>query len=119
MPKKPKRTLFEKPKYKYLAKIVRLDTPENAKKSTEKLEKEFINAKTDKKRLRIARASQKASKIADASRKRKNLSRKEQSEYRKIAILYKNTSNMLFKEYESLKKRNNKHRLYKPCLYKI
>ena len=104
MSKKTKQTLFKKPKYKYLAKIVRFDTPENAKKSTKKLEKEFINAKTDKKRLRIARTSLYASNRAEASGKRKNLSRKEKSEYKKIAILYKNTSNMLFKEYDSLKK---------------
>jgi len=105
MSKKPKQTLFKKPKHKYLAKIVNFDTPENAKKSTKKLEKEFVNAKTDKKRLRIARASLFASNRAEASGKRKNLSRKEKTEYRKIAVLYKNTANMLFKEYDSLKKK--------------
>lgn len=103
MTKKPKQTLFKKPKYKYLAKIVRFDTPENARKLVKKLENEFINAKTDKKRLRIARASLYASNRAFASGKRKKLSRKEKTEYRKIANIYKGTSQMLFKEYESRK----------------
>ena len=109
MAKRPKpnkrQTLFEKPKYKYLGKIVRFDTPERALESTKKLETEFINAKTDEKRLRIARASQYASNRATASGKRRNLSRKEKSEYRTIARYYENTANMLFKEYNSLKKK--------------
>lgn len=105
---KPKKSLYEKPKYKYLAKIVRFDTPERARGSIEKLTNEFVNARTLTKKLRIAKASMYASNRAEASGKKKNLSRKEKSEYKKISMLYRGNAHMLFKEYNSLKEEKKK-----------
>ena len=79
---------YDTPHYQYLGKTVRMDTPENAKKSTKKLESEFKKAKTFQKKVRILRATILAKNRADAQLKRKKLSVSERSEFKQISKIY-------------------------------
>lgn len=101
---KKKKTLFDKPKTKYIAKIVKFDNPTSAKKSANKLITEFGNAKTMPKRLRLARSARKAANMADATLKRKNLSHKEREEYREIEKIYSSAASIMFEQYNEMKK---------------
>lgn len=98
--KKKQLGLFQKPSYKKYSKIISFKSPTKARESTKKLEEEFVNSKTNAKRLRIARVAQYSANRARATVKRKNLSRAEKSEYRKISTIYNNSANMFFKEYD-------------------
>jgi len=101
--KKKQKGLFQKPTYKKYSKIISFKNPVEAKKSSKKLEIEFINSKTNAKKLRIAKVAQYSANRAKATVKRKNLSRAEKSEYRKISTIYNNSAILFFKEYDYYK----------------
>lgn len=100
MSKKNKNTLFGEAKYAYLSKMISLKDPQSAKKSVSKLKKEFNNAKTKAKKLRIAKATQLAANRAMASTKRKHLSKKEKKEFREIGKMYDELAGNLFIKYD-------------------
>jgi len=81
-------TMFDKPKSKKYADIVKMDTPENARKAANKLHDEFFGAKTRKKREYVKRVTNLAAQRAGAQLKRENLSAKEVREFRLIKALY-------------------------------
>lgn len=83
---------YKDARFKYLGKIVRMDTPKNARESTKQLESEFNKAKTSQKRLRIFRATVLAKNRADAQLKRKNLSPPERKEFKQISQIYGNSA---------------------------
>jgi len=101
---KRKQTLFGKSKYKYLSKIVDFENPKKARVSAEKLLGHFANAKTMSKRLRVAKATQKAANMAKSSSKRKNLSSKERKEYKEISTIYDKTADLMYEQYNEMKK---------------
>ena len=84
------RGLFRRAKYKYLAELIDMTTPDDAIASAHKIRQEFLSAKTKKKRMRIWRAVDLAWKRARAIQNRKDLSSKERQEYKAIAEIYKN-----------------------------
>lgn len=93
------RSLFFKPKYKTLAKIVKMDSPKNARKTVKKLLQQCKEAKRPSAVLRRARAMQTAANRARAMLKRKNLSEKERKEFEKIAEIYDKAAEKAFKLY--------------------
>lgn len=95
-----KKTIFFKPKYKYLSKLISLKDPSSAKKSVSKLIKEYEGSKTKVKKLRIIRAIQLASNRAYVSTKRKNLSGKEKKEFKEIGEIYDTLAGDLRIDYE-------------------
>jgi len=52
------KTMFGKPKHKYLGDIISIRSPESATGSVRELTREFYQSKTKAKRLRIARSEQ-------------------------------------------------------------
>jgi len=104
VPKKKKQTLFKKPKHKKYAKIIKFDTPDNAEKAMHSLLGEFIIAKQNAKRLRIARTLTYSANRAEASSRRKKISVKERKEFLKIAGLYHRGAHIAWREYNKIKK---------------
>ena len=80
--------LFKPPRWKYLARIVKMDTVENARKAARKLVQLFKGAKSRVKKRRIKAATILAMNRARASAKRKNLSTEERRELSLIAKIY-------------------------------
>lgn len=78
------------PKSPLLAKIVRIDTPTNARKSAKTLLKMFEKAKKRSWKVHIERSVNLAEQRAKAMLKRKNLSAKERRELREVAKIYHN-----------------------------
>jgi len=93
------KTLFTPAKYKKYSEIVSFENPNEARKSALKLEKEFRRAKTRKKKLRILSVLRLSANRAKATLNRKNLSKKEQSEFHQIWTIYNSTYNLLRKDY--------------------
>jgi len=90
--------LFKKPRWKKYSKIVKMDTPENARKSVKKLLAEFRKAKTREKKVRILRVTQYAANRARViATKKKRLSAKERREFRTIAKIYERASEKMEK----------------------
>lgn len=83
----PQKTMFFPAKGKY-AEIVSLKSPNHARLSTARLEREYEKARTKEKRTRILKVTTLATNRARASGKRKHLSSRERAEFRKIAQLY-------------------------------
>jgi len=93
------KTMFVKPKYDYLSNIISLRNPLAARGSVKELQREFDQAKTGAKRLRIARATQLASNRSGAMLGRRNLSSLERQQYRKIRDIYDDVAKRMFKKY--------------------
>jgi len=93
------KTMFVKPKYDYLSNIISLRNPSAARGSVKELRREFDQAKTRAKRLRIARATQLAANRAGAMLERRNLSTLECQQYRKIRGIYNDVAKRMFKKY--------------------
>lgn len=91
-------TIFFEPRFKGLAEKVSLRSPTAAKKSVRELRREFDKAKTDKKKLRIARATQLAANRAKVSVKRENLSSKERKQFRKIERIFDKEADKMFED---------------------
>ena len=92
-------TLFSPARNKYLGDIVSLRDPAAARRVVRELKQAFKNAKRPSKKLRIARATRLASTRANASLKRKNLSREERKQFKLIAEIYGNAAVTMFREY--------------------
>ncbi|MGQ4874603.1 MAG: hypothetical protein ACP6IY_11095 [Promethearchaeia archaeon] len=91
--------LYNQAKYQKYSQIVKIDTPENAEKSTKILFDEFENAKTNKKRLRIWRITRMTARRCRALAERKDLSDKERRECKKIAEKYEKSAEVMHKKY--------------------
>jgi hypothetical protein len=89
-------TIFFSPKHQYLADIVSLRSPEEAKYSANELLRLFNEAKTDAKRRRIRSATILAANRAKVMSKNERLSPKERREAAEIYRIYK-------KAYEAMK----------------
>jgi len=97
------KTMFGKPKHKYLRDIISIRSPESATGSVRELTREFYQSKTKAKRLRIARSAQLASNRALASAKRQSVSPRERAELKKVARIYAQLAEKLFDSYSRLK----------------
>lgn len=101
--KERKQTLFKRPKHKYLAKIITFKSVTGAEKSVKKSENLFKEAKTKKKKLRIARAIQYAeNRIKYGFLAKKNLKKETKVRLKKIANIYEDSADRLWKEYDKL-----------------
>ena len=92
-------TVFFPSKHKWLADIVRLDTPSNARKAAERLEREF-NKSTRSRKLLILRAINLAAIRARIGSQNKRLSEKERREYKVIHGIYRRLYEKLSKKYK-------------------
>ena len=93
------KTLFGKPKHKYLSDIISISSPASARLSVKKLQEEFSGAVTRTKRLRIARATQLAANRSGSMLKRSGLSAKERTEFKEIYRIYSAEAARMFKDY--------------------
>lgn len=96
-PKKRKKTLYAPAKYKKYGKIVSFKNPTQARNSVTKLRKEYRDAKTQKKKLRVYRVT-----IYAANRAKANLRRlrgKEYNEMKDIHAAYKGAKNSFKSQY--------------------
>jgi len=102
---KSKGGLFKPPKHKWLAKIITFKDPDSAEEAAEKLVKGLERGRIGKRRvgkktaLTIARSLNYAANRAEASAKRKNLSKKEREELKEIAEIYREAANEAFEIY--------------------
>ena len=80
--------LFKPPRWKYLARIVKMDTVENARKAARKLLQIFREAKTRAKKRRVKQATVLAANRAKVMAGRKDLSPEERHEFSVIAKIY-------------------------------
>ncbi len=80
------------PKSPLLAKIVRIDTPANARKSAKTLLKMFKEAKKRSWKAHIKKAVVLAGNRAKAMLNKKNLSPKERRELKEVAKIYQETA---------------------------
>ena len=92
------RTMFGKAKYRYLSKTITIKSPASAREAVRELNREFDDAQTKSKRLRIARATQLAANRASVSGRRKNLSSNERRQYKQIDQIYSRTASNMFKK---------------------
>jgi len=97
------KTMFGKPKHKYLRDIISIRSPEAATGSVRELTREFFQSKTKVKRLRIARAAQLAANRALASAKRQTVSPRERAELRKVARIYRDAAERMFDVYGKMR----------------
>jgi len=94
-----KGTVFFSPRHKWLAEIIKLDTPANARRSAEKLEREF-NRSNSSRKLLILRAVNLAAIRARIGSQNRRLSQKEREEYRVIHGIYRRLYQKLSKKYK-------------------
>ncbi|MEM4497939.1 MAG: hypothetical protein QW692_03835 [Nitrososphaerota archaeon] len=92
-------TVFFPPRHKWLAEIIRLDTPENARKAARQLAAEFRRSGRAR-QLTILRAINLAAIRARIGAKNPNISEKERLEYRVIHGIYRRLYEKLAKEYK-------------------
>lgn len=92
-------TLFRPSKYKKYADIIKIDTISNARESIIQLKKEYREAQTNVKKLRIIKILIYTINRIEANLKRKDLSYAEKYEYRRILSLYKDLSDKITKNY--------------------
>lgn len=97
-------TIFGKPRYKYLADIVRIDNVDAARGAIEELWREFDEAVTLEKKRRIWRAADLAAKRCFAMLKRRNLSRDERAELRTIGRMYRRAADEMLERIHKLER---------------
>jgi len=90
------KTMFGPAKHKYLSELISLKNPIAAYASVKELRYEFNKAKSDEKKVRIARATMLAANRAEASAKRKNLSSREKSELLDVSDIYRKVAQDMF-----------------------
>ena len=95
-------SLFKKSRFKRYSEIVEFDNPESALGSAKELMKEFNEAKTKAKKLRVARACQYSENRAFAMSKRKNLSKEEKEQFLEISNIYGKKADIMWREYRKL-----------------
>ena len=96
-----KGTVFFSPRHKWLADIIRLDTPANARRAAERLEREF-NRSNRSRKLLILRAINLAAIRARIGANNPRLSKKEREEYRIIRGIYRRLYQKLSKKYKGV-----------------
>ena len=95
--------LFKPPRWRYLADIVSFVNPEEARGSVLELKKQFENAKTRDKRLRIIRAAIYAANRAKAIAERHpNISDRERHELLEVSEIYRECADELLRKYHRL-----------------
>lgn len=95
-------TMFGPARNKYLRDIITLQNPSAARGAVRELNREFDDAATKTKKLRIARAAQLASNRAKASAKRKGLSVRERRQMKEIGEIYDRAAERMFRTYSRL-----------------
>lgn len=100
--KQTKKAVFTDPKYQKYSDMVELDEIENAKISANKLEKEFEDAKTKDKKLRVARVTQFSAVRARAMSRNPNISKDDKKELQIISRLYGKKAVKMWKQYRKL-----------------
>jgi len=97
---KGKGSMYLKPdKTEKYPQIISFVNPEEANESAKTLESEFNSAKTRDKKYRVAVITQDCANQSKAFLKRKNLSKKEQKEFKAISKIYEKKSDELWAEY--------------------
>jgi len=81
-------SLFDKPKHKDIAKIIRISSPSAARESVSKLRQKF-NHSGHEERVVILRSSVLAANRAEAFLHRKHLSSEERGQMRRVAETYR------------------------------
>jgi len=94
-------TVFFPSKHKWLADIIKLDTPANARRAAERLEREF-NRSNRSRKLLILRAVNLAAIRARIGANNPRLSKKEREEYRIIRGIYRRLYRKLSKKYKGV-----------------
>jgi len=89
MTMRKKRSMFGEPTNKTLAKIVKIDTPADARKSATELKHRFRTLETRAAKVATKRACVNAANRAGAMLKKKDLSTAERAEMRKVRKIYK------------------------------
>ena len=92
-------SLFEQPKYKKYADIIKIDTISNARESITSLKKEYKSAQTKTKKLRIVKVLVYTINRINATLKRTTLSVSEKYEFKRILIIYEDLLHKITKEY--------------------
>ena len=100
--------MFDPPKHKWLAKIIRIDSPSAARKAVRELKKRM----NSRNKTLIIRAANLAANRAKVMLKRKNLSRKERRELREVEKIYRTfvNQNKAKKERKNGKSKKEKKR---------
>lgn len=93
--KKKQKGLFRKAKSDKYSKIVKTDTHENARESVNTLEKEFNQAKTRSKKVRILRVLNYTANRLKASSKNPRYKPKTRKEKKNISEIYRSKANRL------------------------
>jgi hypothetical protein len=93
-----RRTIFHPAKHGYLADIIRIDTPGNARRSVEQLDEEWNKADTRAKKLRLARAALEASNRARIISRNPRVSQVQREEARRVAEIYRQWADQRFRE---------------------
>ena len=81
---------FLPPKHKWLASIIRLDTPSGARESCRKLSEEWDETDSRSIRRLLIKAASEAIRRSKAQLARKKLTPSERSEFREIVKIYSN-----------------------------
>ncbi len=97
------KTLFKEPEYEKYGDIVSFENIGEAKKSSQKLRKEFNQAKTTDKKLRVLRVIQYSANRAAAATKKKDLSKKECQELTEISNVYGDVAKSMWELYDEIK----------------
>ena len=98
------RTLFSDPRYKKYSKIVTFDSKSGADVASKRLLDEFNDAKTQAKRLRIARVAQYSANRARVSFRRKDISEENRQKLKEISKVYGKQAAKFWKRYRTYKK---------------
>ena len=95
--------LFKPARWRYLSEIVSFVNPEEARGSVLELKKQFENAKTRDKRLRIIRAAIYAANRAKAiAEHHPNISDRERRELLEVSEIYRDCADELLRKYHLL-----------------
>lgn len=87
-----KRTLFGKPKYINLAKMIKMSNVDEARMSADELLRHFSKLQQHKYKVATKRATVLAANRANAQLKRKNLSRTESDDFREIEMIFRDAA---------------------------
>lgn len=88
-------TMFGERRWKQLAEVVSLENPVEARNSAVWLKRHFKELKSREHKVAVKRATVLAANRADAMLKKKDLSRKERNEFRKIVTIYRQAAKQM------------------------
>lgn len=87
--------MFGERRWKQLAKVVSLENPAEARSSAVWLKRHFQELKSHEHKVAVKRACVLAANRADAMLKKKDLSRRERGEFRKIVTIYRQAAKQM------------------------